>query len=141
MDKVRAFLETYRVWPEGDRDLEQELTTLLDDYEQGEQFMRDVVLAHRLHEITGGDTLSDQETVAKIAALFQELRAVFDLDQQVDLAGDSPIPELKALLKSRDDLEAFRMQILGAVKSTKALAMNAYPDDNQLVIIVKALFP
>ena len=140
MEKVRAFLATYRVWPQADTELERELTELFDFYEQMESIVADVTREFRLHE--GPDTLSDQQAIVRAATRFDALREVLEDQMIVDVEGSDDLKgDLLKYIKRRDELEVFRNLILGAVKKRGAIAMDAQPEDNVLVILVEALFP
>jgi len=140
MEKVRAFLEAYRVWPEADTELERELTALVDEHEQMTEFEEAVAREHRLHE--GPDTLSDQQAIERAVERYATIRDVLEDQMVVDVDGTDDLKgHLLAYVKRRDELEVFRNLILGAVKKTGALAMDAFPEDNMLVTLVGVLFP
>lgn len=139
-EKVREFLASYRVWPQADTILESELTALVDDYEQVEEWLAALAGENRLHE--GSDDLSDQQATQAAVERYVTLRNVLEDQMVVDVEGSDNLKgDLLAYITQKDELEVFRSLILGAVKSAGALASEAFPDDNRLVILVKALFP
>jgi len=140
MEKVRAFLATYRVWPQADMELERELAELVDDHEQMEAFEAGLVEDHRLD--WGPDTLSNQEYIERAVKVFAGLKRELEQQLVVDVEGsEDPNQELREYIAGRDKLEVFRSLILGLVKKAGALDMKAFPDDFRLVILVEALFP
>ena len=121
-------------------ELERELTELVDDHQQMAEFEEEVAREHRLHE--GPDTLSDQQAIQRGLERYATMRDVLEEQMVVDVDGTDDLKAgLLAYIKHKDELEVFRSLVLGAVKKAGAIAMDAQPADNVLVILAEALFP
>ena len=142
-DKVRAFLDTYRVWEGKDADLEVELREVLDNAEIGDneaQVAEDLVREHIPEPLMGkdGDSLNAIERVLRYyGTVAKTLKDQFDLD----LTQEDGLATLVDQLKQRDALDVLRSRVVGVVKQAGALDMKAQPDDNRLVILLTTLMP
>ena len=140
-DKVRAFIETYRVWPQADTDLERELTEVLELAEQGdaeEEALDQVAFSHVPEPCLTEDSLvSVERLLTHYGQVAERLRAGEGLELWTPEGSD----QLGELLAQRDALNVFRSRVLGVVKQAGALDIKAQPDDNHLVILLTALMP
>lgn len=143
MDKAKEFVKTYRAWDQGDVELGRELEAMLTQAELLEEFTSEVEANRRLNELHNVQAQENTlDKVEKALDLLEAVRRVLDRDQVVALFElPDAVQTLEGTLKRRDELDVFRSLVLGAVRQSGAIAMDANPDDNRLVTLIKALMP
>jgi len=145
--RLKEWLDRYRVWPEADTDLIRDFDELVNEAEDSSNeldALNDLVITHRLHELHDVDDIehNDVDQVEKALQLLTGVRELHDQHQTVELFMDSAgLADLQKLLQKFDALEEFRSLILGVLKETGALPKDAFPDDDRLVTMVRALMP
>lgn len=140
-DKVRAFLETYRVWDQADTELEAELREALDNAETGDreaEVLETLATTHVPEPMQTPDHLGSLE---KLLLHYDQLAKRMKDEHQVELYTPEGVTALMELLADRDRLDVFRTRVLGVVKRVGALDMKAFPEDNHLVILIENLMP
>lgn len=140
-DKVRAFLEQYRVWDQADTELEAELREVLDNAELGDkeaEVIETLASTHVPEPMHGDDKLG---SIEKLLLHYDQLAARMKREHQVELYTPEGVKALMELLADRDRLDVFRTRVLGVVKRVGALDMKAFPKDNHLVILIENLMP
>lgn len=142
-EKLRAFLETYRVWADKDADLEAELREVLDNAEVGDREAEVIETLATTHvpepmHTAAGDHLN---AIERLLLHYQRLAKRLASEQQIELWTEEGVAALFEYLNQRDALDVLRCRIVGVVKKAGALDMKAQPDDNRLVIMLETLMP
>lgn len=140
-DKVRAFLETYRVWDQADTELETELREVLDNAEVGD---REAEVIETLATTHVPEPMQDKDHLNSLERLlihYDQLAKRLKDEHQVEIFTPEGVTALMELLAARDGLGVFRARVLGVVKKAGALDMKAFPEDNHLVILLENLMP
>lgn len=138
-EKVKAFLEHYRVWDLKDEELERELAVLVHDADGWESRWADTERRHQeLLLAFGEDTL---DAADRALTLLTMVKRTLDRHELVSITDKEGLADLTAMTMRYDELEAFRAQVLGVVKKANALDMKAQPDDKRLVALLGALMP
>lgn len=146
-EHLKAFIENYRAWPEGDVEIGRALGELVDEAEacsQEYETLEGLVQQYRLHELHGvnDEKHNATEQTAIALKLLSQIRAAEDEHMLVALfENKDPIKDLKATHKRYDELEVLRSRVLGVVTQAGAIAPGAKIDDNRLVILLQTLMP
>lgn len=138
-ERVKAFLDHYRVWELKDELLEREMAELVEDADGWESRWADTERRHvELLEHFGADPL---DAADRALTLLTMVKRTLDRHEVVSIVEPEGLADLTAMVVRYDELDAFRSRVLGVVKQAGALDMKAQPDDNRLLTLLGVLMP